>query len=564
MKVFVCGSCYVKNDVGKWTLPDVVCTYLDELMAEETEILVKDRPGLPGLVQDYLKAAKYKRVTVCVAGNSKLRFYNAGGWPEKYYPVHGGSLESYFYSIEEDFGMAEEADSGLAIWDGEDFRTFLDMVCICALGKRCRLYLINKNEWVYINGYEDLKEYKGRVESIRKQDVRRILEKCEFSDEMTEFILSENAVTEYELVDIVCQAPVSMQDKKEMLDFLGSSKNLMHRVFSSVEAGLKEEKPFNAIKHEIRAIVDPNRTDLLDENSVLSYVRVRQKALKEALDQIFPVKPQMPFIVFGNKAISFEQAGSGIDGLAHCYKPLYLFSEWYDTRELQHKESPVGFVTDPGMAEHYIKNEETENDTGEGYYRLEAWNFNDPEWKQPRFDYYYDCKGRLCWFNKLSAVSSVPDDKWYCEENHIFTSGDTDLNIRTPYKTGDIVLIDCRPFAPPFHAMILEDQHQHDSCFPNIVFPVPGSDRWRLTPLKHRRFFKDFGFVYEPMLSPLYRLRKVRDEELSEDEIRLTELRSLIAGKEDKAGKIWEQWTSLSVIEEFSWRDAKDLFERTL
>ena len=80
---------------------------------------------------------------------------------------------------------------------------------------------------------------------------------------------------------------------------------------------------------------------------------------------------------------------------------------------------------------------------------------------------------------------------------------------------------------------------------------------WRLTPLKHRRFFEDLGFVYEPMLSPLYRLRKVMDDELSEDDKELIEFSKMIAGSEEKAGEVWNRWGGYDL----SLENVKQLFD---
>jgi hypothetical protein len=95
--------------------------------------------------------------------------------------------------------------------------------------------------------------------------------------------------------------------------------------------------------------------------------------------------------------------------------------------------------------------------------------------------------------------------------------------------------------------MILEARNQWDCCFPNIVFRYPGTNEWSLTPLKHRRLYKDIGWnTYEPMLSPLYRLRRVKKEELTEEDDCLLELSEMLSGSEERAAKVWERWHSAS------------------
>ncbi|MCR4605346.1 MAG: hypothetical protein K5639_05030 [Eubacterium sp.] len=147
-------------------------------------------------------------------------------------------------------------------------------------------------------------------------------------------------------------------------------------------------------------------------------------------------------------------------------------------------------------------------------------------------------------------------------EDREFAAGSLDFDFMTPYKPGDIVLIDCRPFGPPFHAMILEARDQFDCCFPNIVFQFPGTNEWSLTPLKHRSLYKDIGWhTYEPMLSPLYRLRKIRDDEMTEEDKKLRELSSIISGSEEKAGIVLENWRSPAGDDILSWEQVLEVFE---
>ena len=71
-------------------------------------------------------------------------------------------------------------------------------------------------------------------------------------------------------------------------------------------------------------------------------------------------------------------------------------------------------------------------------------------------------------------------------------------------------------------------------------------------------FFKDrCPNTYEPMLSPLYRLRKIKGEELTEEDDNLVELSKIIGGSEGKAKKIFEDWKSSEPI---GWEEVKELF----
>ena len=122
-----------------------------------------------------------------------------------------------------------------------------------------------------------------------------------------------------------------------------------------------------------------------------------------------------------------------------------------------------------------------------------------------------------------------------------------DLDVPTPYKPGDIVRVDCMPFGPPFHAVITEADHQYDDCFPQILFKVPFTDKWQLQALKHKRFYKDAEMhSYEPALSPLYRIRKVREDELTKDDELLVRFSKELGGSEEKARAFWEAWNKRS------------------
>ncbi|MCR5105615.1 MAG: hypothetical protein K6B68_14365 [Eubacterium sp.] len=153
----------------------------------------------------------------------------------------------------------------------------------------------------------------------------------------------------------------------------------------------------------------------------------------------------------------------------------------------------------------YINNEKEDDDLNEHYYRVEFWKTKDQKngdyKKTHKFDYYiFD--GKICWFEKMRPKVKDNGNTYFLPESRMYSSGIIDLNRSVPYRAGDIVQIDCRPFGPPFHAMILETKELYDCCFPTMIFKVPFTDEWRITALKHKRFYKhaEVGF-YEPMLT---------------------------------------------------------------
>lgn len=528
MKVFISGSKYLNKAGKEWMLPDSVRGCLDGIMADGSEIVIGDCWGIDTTVQEYLSASKYKFVTVYASGRHPKIRSNLGHWEEKWFSSNGRT--PYVIRIEKDFHMAEDCDYGVAIWDGNSKGTFINMLCLCALKKSCKLYLMLEDRWLSVDSIEDLRGLTGLEGSITDNDIREVLTMCEFSDEMIEYLVSEGAVSPYQLIDIISRAPINLVEKSWLFGRLGKKRNLKFDVFASVEENIEAGADFKKIKHDIRTLADYR-----GKKTIWTELYNRSRALAEAKDFL---------------------AGD----LDHNL-PLFLFSEWYDIDELQLKSSDVGMFVATGAVEKFIENEEADNDTGEGYYRMEAWDDCDVNWEKPRYDYYFN-GGKLCWFEKLRPEKQEHGNTYYMPEDREFSAGSLDLNFRTPYKPGDIVLIDCRPFGPPFHAMILEARDQFDCCFPNIVFRYPGTNEWSLTPLKHRRLYKDIGWhIYEPMLSPLYRLRKVNDDEMTEEDAKLLELSSIISGSEEKAGKVWDNWHSPAGDDILSWEQVLEVFE---
>lgn len=336
---------------------------------------------------------------------------------------------------------------------------------------------------------------------IIESTVRETLIVCGFSEEMTCYLSSDGAISQDTLLDTICEAPITLDDKLRLIDRMS-------------EEGSLESK---------------------ETSSLISERHQQLSVAAEAL---------------------YSRTNDRAQG-----KVFSLFTEWYDTDELRLKSETSGLFTTLDAVEDFIRKEEADNETGDGYYRVEQWDTRDAGWELPRYDYFY-YKGRPCWFEQLIPEEQENGNKYYTLKDREFTTGLLDLDLKTPYCPGDIVLIDCRPFGPPFHAMMLETRNQFDCCFPNIVFCYPGTDKWLLTPLKHKRFYKDISrHTYEPMLSPLYRLRKAKDAELSEEDEKFLELSGLIAGSEEKAKIIWNRWED-DLQEVLNWNSVINIFKQ--
>lgn len=109
---------------------------------------------------------------------------------------------------------------------------------------------------------------------------------------------------------------------------------------------------------------------------------------------------------------------------------------------------------------------------------------------------YYVLGDVICYFKKENHISWRDVD--YFESTH--------LNLPVPFRPGDIVEIDCRPFAPVTRAVILEVGDNCGCCCLQALFPC-GKGRWSVGAVKHGHVYPRYCY---PAMSPLYRIARYR------------------------------------------------------
>lgn len=502
MKILISGPGNYRN-----CIPEAFLHKIDECIRQEDELLVCDRNEVDKQVQQYLYNQMYDNVTVYISGRKGPYSYNIGPWREEYCPIGTGSGK-YAYYIEQYFVMAEDADIGIIMWDGECEGAFINMINLINLGKTVHLYWVKEQRWEIVNSLEELKDYIGECSEWNSSDTEMILTKCGFSKEMKDHMMSGNSVNNFLLVDIICMAPVSLLDKLEMIQYLENTRNIKYEV---CRAALRYNGDFHSLKKEIRRILKPEV-----ESSIWNY-------LHNAYNDI-------------NSAAMALEFGGACDE-----RYLYLYSEWYDMDVFEEKSSGVGMFMNMEDVIHYIRNEEQFYDSEEGWYRIEVWVNIEGDLSLKYNFYTYG--GEVCWFEKMRPYNDEDTGNTYYRRSKSYYDSKCLLDrITTPFKTGDMICIDCRPFGPPFHAVILEDYHQYDSCFPNVLFNFPNTFEWSIESLKSGRFFRcmEGGRVIWCPLSALFRARLVEgDTELAEFSKKLSENPEL-------ATAIWEKWNHTS------------------
>ena len=154
------------------------------------------------------------------------------------------------------------------------------------------------------------------------------------------------------------------------------------------------------------------------------------------------------------------------------------------------------------------------------YWRMELYivkqNENrNMEFLSPEYTYIMDRDGEILYFiherrtsNYLRGyLGSMAEDQFY--------SVCPNLNLPVPYQPGDVLFVDCRPYAPDaFYCRIKE---VGDDCCGIQCEYVTADGNLETGALKHGDYFDNHRESYQ-YLSPLYRARIVSKDELDWDD----------------------------------------------
>ncbi|SCW49766.1 hypothetical protein SAMN02910456_01448 [Ruminococcaceae bacterium YRB3002] len=483
MITYVCGSM-----IRYTQFPDEFWKDIDRIIADGGDILL-GCADFDHRVYGYCRNKQYENVSVMKGSCNRNRLI----------PQIESSMPAYI-------SMLRKCDHMIAVWDGESQEAFINILLLLSLHKKCRMYYLPSGKCIEISSVDEFMPYVPEREGWTVNDMEEVLRICGFEEQMINYLLDKGVFPETLITEIISRAPVSLNKKREMLENLQKKNNLNYEAFCKVSS-------------------------LIENGSDMELVKMT-------------IQDMFAFGSFISKAISdINWAKYWLNNGVY-----YLFIEWYDTDVFYEKSYPIGLFRSlrnvMKCIEHednYDRDDSDEESPVDWWYRLEVWTDEGGDWGSEaahEFNYYI-YKSEVCWFERLLAykedevVSFRPDNK-------DFFAGRLDLNLSTPFKPGDIVNIDCTPFGPPFHALIIEGRDQFDCCMPQVLFKMPYTDRWAISSLKHKNFYKDIELSwYEPPLSPLYRLRAVREDELTEDDKVLVRISKDLAGSEEKGFEFW-------------------------
>lgn len=133
-RVFIAGSMNIKH------LDPCIKARIDNIVAQDFEVVVGDADGADTSVQQYLLSRGTTKTTVYCSGATPRN--NLGDWPvQRVETSHREGTRAFFTA--KDVRMAEEADIGLMIWDTRSTGTLSNVIELLSR-KKISVVFVNK------------------------------------------------------------------------------------------------------------------------------------------------------------------------------------------------------------------------------------------------------------------------------------------------------------------------------------------------------------------------------------------------------------------------------------
>lgn len=163
-KVFIGGS----RRIGQLNEP--LRKRLDQIIQKKLHVLIGDANGADKAVQAYFAECGYQNVRVfCSAGDCRN---NIGSWEiQAIVPPHQHRDFKFFTA--KDAAMAEEADVGLMLWDGQSSGTVVNAARLIAAGKPVVVYVSPEKGFRTLKSQPDLEELLAPCSSVIRQRIHR-------------------------------------------------------------------------------------------------------------------------------------------------------------------------------------------------------------------------------------------------------------------------------------------------------------------------------------------------------------------------------------------------------
>lgn len=147
MNIFIAGAKVIR------CLDEAVIQKLDSIYQKGYDVLVGDCDGVDSSVQKYYAGLNYSKVTV-YASNGIVRNC-VGHWSVKAIYV-SSKLKGFDYYQQKDIAMAEDADYGFMIWDGNSKGTLNNIVNLLFRNKKVLVYLAPYQKMISVKSFDDM------------------------------------------------------------------------------------------------------------------------------------------------------------------------------------------------------------------------------------------------------------------------------------------------------------------------------------------------------------------------------------------------------------------------
>lgn len=168
--------------------------------------------------------------------------------------------------------------------------------------------------------------------------------------------------------------------------------------------------------------------------------------------------------------------------------------------------------------------------------RVEKWIYDDCGIMIHWYTYYF-IGDEVVYFESHDPSSDHRDFRGYVDS--------ISLHLPVPFKPGDIITLDVRPFAPVNIAVITETDNNLDCCGTQILYPNENG-KYSSFAIMHGH---GFGEEYFPILSSLYRAEKYEGELKGKKEILKTVSEFVKAG-EGNGRKLYDDLGNIDVTGE--------------
>lgn len=162
--VFIGGSRSISR------LPEEVEKRLANIVANGHRVVVGDADGVDKAAQNFFSARGYETVTVYCSGKKTRN--NVGGWPVRAVEPDG-NVRGFEFFAAKDRAMADTADAGLMIWDGQSPGTILNVIRLSLRDRVSVLHRLPDNLWINLRTAGELNDFLAHCTNKLLRDVEK-------------------------------------------------------------------------------------------------------------------------------------------------------------------------------------------------------------------------------------------------------------------------------------------------------------------------------------------------------------------------------------------------------